>query len=33
MQRFPAGEVADGQVRELFGDRIDPSLLKKCREL
>lgn len=33
MQRFQEGEVTDDQFREVFGDRIDPSLLKKYWEL
>jgi len=33
MQRFQEGEVTDGQFREVFGDRIDPAMLKKYWEL
>jgi len=33
MQRFQEGEVTDDQFREVFGDRIDPAMLKKYWEL
>lgn len=33
MMRYQEGDVTDDQFRDVFGDRIDPAMLKKYWEL